>query len=114
MARVNHATSSLRRKKKVLKAVKGQRGSRSKLLRTAKESAIKSMTNNYRDRKRKKGDFRSLWITRINAACRLEGVSYSKFIAGLKAANIELDRKMLADIAVNDSRGFKTLVKKVV
>ena len=114
MARVQHGPSSLKRKKKVLKAVKGQRGSRSKLLRTAKESARKSLIANYYDRKKKKSDFRSLWITRINAACREEGVSYSKFIAGLKNANIVLDRKMLAFIAENDSRGFKTLIKKVV
>ncbi|MBD3379030.1 MAG: 50S ribosomal protein L20 [Candidatus Omnitrophica bacterium] len=113
MARVKHAASSLKRKKKVLKSVKGQRGSRSKLLRTAKESARKSLVTNYYDRKKKKSDFRSLWITRINAACRQEGVSYSKFIAGLKSAGIVLDRKMLAFIAENDSRGFKNLVKKV-
>ena len=97
----------------MLKAVKGQRGARSKLLRTAKEAARTSMISSYIDRKIKKRDYRSLWITRITAACREEGISYSKFIAGLKTAKIELNRKMLADIAANDIRGFKTLVKKV-
>lgn len=113
MSRVKHAPSSLRRKKKVLKAVKGQTGARSKLLRTAKEAARKSMIANYIDRKKKKSDFRSLWITRITAACRAEGISYSKFISGLKKAKIELNRKILADLAANDNRGFKALIKKV-
>ncbi len=113
MTKVKHATSSLKRKKKVLKAVKGQRGARSKLLRTAKEAARKSMISNYIDRKKKKSNFRSLWITRITAACRAEGLSYSKFIAGLKQANIELNRKMLANIAANDAPGFKALIAKV-
>ena len=112
MARVKHATSSLKRRKRVLKSVKGQRGSRSKLLRTAKEAARKSMIAQYIGRKDKKGDFRSLWITRITAACRAEGISYSKFIAGLKSSKIELNRKILADLAVNDEKAFKTLVKK--
>lgn len=113
MPRVKHATSSLKRRKKVLKAVKGQRGSRSKLHKVAKEALRKSLISSYIDRKKKKRDYRSLWITRITAACREEGISYSKFIAGLKTAKIELNRKMLADIAANDNRGFKTLVKKV-
>jgi len=112
MTRVKHAPSSLKRKKKVLKAVKGQRGARSKLLRTAKEAERKSMISSYIDRKKKKSNFRSLWITRITAACREEGTSYSKFIAGLKKAGITLNRKILADLAANDNRGFKNLVKK--
>ena len=113
MTKVKHAASSLKRRKKVLKAAKGQRGARSKLLRTAKEAVRKSMISNYIDRKRKKSDFRSLWITRITAACKEEGLSYSKFIAGLKKAKIELNRKMLAELAANDNRGFKAIVKKV-
>ena len=113
MARVKHAPSSKRRKKKVLKAVKGQRGARSKLIRTAKEAERKSLVAHYKDRKIKKRDFRALWITRITAACRAEGVSYSRFIAGLKAAKIDLNRKILADLAANDNRGFKALIKKI-
>jgi large subunit ribosomal protein L20 len=113
MTKVKYAPSSRKRRKKILKAVKGQRGARSKLLRTAKESLRKSLISSYVDRKRKKGDFRSLWITRITAACRAEGISYSKFINGLKKANIELNRKTLSDLAVNDARAFKTLLKKV-
>ena len=112
MPRVKHATSSLKRKKKVLKAVKGQYGARSKKLRTAKEAARKGLIYSYIDRKKKKRDFRSLWITRITAACRANDTSYSKFMSGLKKAGVELNRKMLADIAANDERGFKTLVKK--
>lgn len=112
MTKVKHATSSLRRRKRTLKITKGQIGSRSKLYRIAKEASRKSMISNYIDRKDKKGNFRALWITRITAACRAEGVSYSKFIAGLKKANIELNRKILADLAVNDERAFKTLIKK--
>ena len=113
MTKVKHAASSLKRRKKVLKAVKGQRGGRSKLLRTAKESARKALVSSYADRKKKKGNFRALWITRITAACKAEDISYSKFIAGLKKAKIELNRKILADIAANDNKGFKSLVKMV-
>ncbi|MCK4852011.1 MAG: 50S ribosomal protein L20 [Candidatus Omnitrophica bacterium] len=113
MTRVKHAVSSRKRRKKVLKSAKGQRGSRSKLLRTAKESVRRAMVSSYGDRKKKKGDFRSLWIVRINAACKAEDISYSGFIAGLKKAGIGLNRKMLADLAVNDDRGFKALVKRV-
>lgn len=113
MTRVKHAASSLRRKKKIFKTAKGQRGSRSKLLKTAKEAVRKSLISSYIDRKKKKGDFRSLWITRITAACRAEGISYSRFISGLKKANISLNRKILADLAVRDEKAFKALVKKV-
>jgi large subunit ribosomal protein L20 len=113
MTRVKHAASSLRRRKKVLKAAKGQRGARSRLYRTAKDAVRRSMVSSYIGRKRKKSDYRSLWISRITAACRQEDISYSKFIAGLKKAKIELNRKVLADIAANDNRGFKALVKKV-
>ena len=112
MTRVKHAKSSLSRKKKVFKSVKGQRGSRSKLLKTAKEAARKSLIASYIGRKKKKRDFRSLWITRITAACKGEGISYSRFISGLKKADIVLNRKVLADLAVRDEKAFKALVKK--
>lgn len=113
MSRVKHAVSSRKRRKKSLEAVKGQRGSRSKLLRTAKEAGRRALVCSYRDRKRKKADFRSLWIARIGAACKLEDISYNKFISGLKKASVLLNRKMLAEIAVTDNSGFKTLVKMV-
>ena len=113
MTKVKYAPSSLKRRKKTLKAVKGQRGARSKLLRTAKEASRKGLILSYIDRRRKKGDFRSLWITRITAMCRQEGISYSKFMGGLKKVNIELNRKILADLAMNDERAFKALIKKV-
>ncbi|MDD4957368.1 MAG: 50S ribosomal protein L20 [Candidatus Omnitrophica bacterium] len=112
MTKVKHAPSSLRRRKKILKHTKGQRGSRSKLFRIAKEATRKSMISSYINRKKKKRDYRSLWITRISAACKAEGISYSKFIAALKKANIELNRKVLADLAANDIRAFKAVVKK--
>ncbi len=113
MTKVKHAKSSLRRKKKIFKTVKGQVGSRSKLLKTAKEAARKALIANYIGRKKKKGDFRSLWITRVTAACRAEGTSYSKFMAGLKKAEIELNRKMLAEMAVTDPQAFRELIEKV-
>jgi large subunit ribosomal protein L20 len=112
MTRVKHAVSSRRRRNKVLKAAKGQRGARSRQFMTAKEAVRKGMISEYINRKKKKGDFRALWITRISAACREEGISYSKFIAGLKKASIDLNRKVIADLAMNDSRAFKALVKK--
>jgi len=113
MSRVKHAVSSRKRRKKTLKSVKGQRGARSKLLRIAKEASRSALISSYIDRKKKKSNFRSLWITRISAICKEEGISYSKFISGLKKAGIALDRKMLAEIAVTDNRGFKALIKKV-
>ncbi len=113
MTRVKHAPSSLKRRKRVLKATKGQRGPRSKLSKLAKEALRKSLIYNYAGRKNKKRDFRALWINRITAACKAEGISYSKFIAGLKKNEIVLNRKVLADIAACDNRGFKTLVKKI-
>jgi large subunit ribosomal protein L20 len=113
MAKVKHAPSSLKRRKKTLKAVKGQRGARSKLLRTAKEAAIKGMASSYVGRKRKKREFRQLWISRISAACKAEDISYNKFISGLKKAKIELNRKLLAEIALADDRGFKKLIETV-
>ena len=112
MTKVKHAKSSQARKKKIFKTVKGQVGSRSKLLKTAKEAARKSLIANYIGRKKKKGDFRSLWITRITAMCRAEGTSYSKFMAGMKKADITLNRKMLAELAAQDAPAFKELIEK--
>ncbi len=113
MTKVKHATSSRKRRKRTLKAAKGQFGSRSRLYRIAKEGVRKSMIYSYIGRKKKKGDYRALWITRITAACKEEGISYSRFMAGLKKAKIELNRKILADLAATDNRGFKALVKHV-
>ena len=111
MARVKFGVASKRRRKKVLKRAKGQFGGRSKLYRTAKEALRKGMYYSYRDRKQKKRLFRALWIARINAACRNEDISYSKFLAGLKKAKVALDRKSLAALAVDDKKGFAKLVE---
>jgi len=111
MSRVRGAPSSRRRRKKILKAAKGYRGSRSKLIRTATESVHRAGQYSYRDRKRRKGDMRRLWIIRINAGARMHGLSYSRFMHGLREANVEVDRKMLADMAVNDEDGFAKLVE---
>jgi len=112
MARVKRGVTSHARHKKVLKKVKGQYGARSKLFKVAKQAAIKAGQYAYRDRRKKKSQFRSLWIIRINAAARLCGISYSKLMHGLKAAEIDVDRKVLADLAVNDSEAFKALADK--
>jgi large subunit ribosomal protein L20 len=111
MARVKFSVASKKRRKKVLKKAKGQYGGRSKLHRTAKESVQKGMYYSYRDRKQKKRLFRNLWIARINAACRNEGLSYSKFLNGLKKAKVTLDRKVMADMALNDKKAFVKLVE---
>lgn len=111
MARVKHAVSSRKRRKRVLKLAKGQYGARSRLYRTAKESVARALAYSYRDRKVKKRDFRALWITRINAACREHDISYSKFINGLKKAKLAINRKVLADIAINDKTTFGKLVE---
>jgi large subunit ribosomal protein L20 len=111
MSRVRGAPSSRRRRKKILKAAKGYRGGRSKLIRTATESVHRAGQYAYRDRKRRKGDMRRLWIIRINAGARMHGLSYSKFMHGLREANVQVDRKMLADMAVNDEDGFARLVE---
>jgi large subunit ribosomal protein L20 len=111
MARVKHAPASKRRRKKILKKAKGQYGARGRLYRTAKESVARGLVYSYRDRKVRKRDFRSLWITRINAACRAHAISYSRFINGLKKAKTAIDRKMLAETAVNDKVGFGKLVE---
>ncbi|MFW5873142.1 MAG: 50S ribosomal protein L20 [Halanaerobiaceae bacterium] len=111
MPRVKRGSKARKRRKKVLKNAKGFFGSRSKLFRPANEAVMKSLDYAYRDRRRKKRDFRRLWITRINAAARQNGLSYSRFINGLKQANVEIDRKILADMAVNDKDGFAELVE---
>jgi large subunit ribosomal protein L20 len=113
MARVKTGTISRKRRKKILKLAKGYRGGRSKLYRTAKNAVIKSLTYAYRDRRRRKRDFRRLWIIRINAAVREHGLSYSKFIHGLKKANIQLDRRVLANIAMEDPATFTEIVNTV-
>jgi large subunit ribosomal protein L20 len=109
MARVKRGFKARRRRNKVLKLAKGYRGARSKLFRSATEAVDRALNYAFRDRRVKKRDFRSLWITRINAASRLNGLSYSKFIFGLKKANVEIDRKVLADIAVSDPKGFSEI-----
>ncbi len=100
-----------RRHKKVLKFTKGQYGTRSRLFRRANEAMLKSLFYAYRDRRNRKRDFRRLWITRINAAARLHGMNYSRFIHGLKKANVQVDRKVLADIAVRDPQAFARLAE---
>ena len=111
MSRVKHAVATKRRRKRVLNAAEGQWGGRHRFYRRAKESLAKGMWYSYRDRKAKKGDFRSLWIVRINAACREHGISYSKFIEGLRKARILLDRKILSELAVSDDKAFGKLVE---
>ena len=113
MPRSKNSVPSHKRRVKALKQAKGYRGGRSKLLRTAKETVDKALQYAYRDRRKKKGDFRRLWITRINAAVRQHDISYSTFINQLKKNNIELDRKTLAHLAVQDPATFDKLVKHV-
>jgi len=113
MARVKGGVKTRARHKKVLKLAKGYFGAKSKLYRIANQAVMKSLVYAYRDRKAKKRDFRKLWITRINAAARINGLSYSKFMNGLKKSNIKLNRKVLADMAVNDAEAFAQLVEKV-
>ncbi|HIJ54826.1 MAG TPA: 50S ribosomal protein L20 [Deltaproteobacteria bacterium] len=109
--RVRRGFKARRRRKKVLKLAKGYRGGRSKLFRTAADAVDKALMYAYRDRKARKRDFRRLWIARINAATRLNNLSYSKFIHGLKIANVELDRKIIAEMAISDPSGFAELAK---
>ena len=113
MARVKRGVTSRAKHKKVLKAVKGQWGRRKNTIRIARQAMEKAMQYAYRDRRAKKREFRSLWIQRINAGVRAEGITYSKFIDGLNKSGIKLDRKVLADIAYNDPEAFKSIVKKV-
>ena len=110
MARIKTAVASRRRKKRLFKEAKGNFGFRSNRYKEAKRTVIKGLSYAFRDRKVKKREFRSLWIIRINAACRAEGISYSRFICGLSAAKVEVDRKLLAELAVNSPEVFKKLV----
>ncbi len=108
--RIKRSVNALKKRRAILKQAKGYRGAKSKLYRVAREAVMKSGQYAYIGRKQKKRNFRSLWIARINAACRLNDISYSKFMHGLKVAGITLNRKILADMAVNDVEGFASLV----
>jgi len=112
MPRATNSPASRARRKRVIKEAKGYRGRRSKLFRYAKDARMKAKYWAYRDRKTRKRNFRALWITRLSAAVRAEGISYNRFIEGLKAAGIELDRKVLSDLAVADEAAFKQIVEK--
>lgn len=111
MARIKGGMNARKRHNRVLKLAKGYRGARSKQYRVAKQSVMRALTSSYAGRKQKKRQFRQLWIARINAAARLNGLSYSKFMYGLKLAQVEVNRKMLAEMAVNDAEGFAKLVE---
>ena len=111
MARVKGGMSARRKHNKVLKLAKGYRGARSKQYRVAKQSVMRALTSSYAGRKERKRQMRQLWIARINAAARLNGLSYSKFLFGLKQAGVDMNRKMLAEMAVNDAAGFATLAE---
>ena len=110
MARIKGAVTTRKRRKKILKLAKGFYGAKSKQFRTANQAVMRSLTNAYIGRKQKKRDFRSLWITRISAACKMNDINYSQFMHGLKLAKINLNRKMLAEIAVSDAAAFTVLV----
>jgi large subunit ribosomal protein L20 len=110
MARVKRAVNAQKKRRAVLEQASGYRGQRSRLYRKAKEQVTHSLVYAYADRRTRKGDFRKLWITRINAACRADGMTYNRFIQGLKAAGVEVDRRMLAELAVNDAAAFSALV----
>ncbi len=112
MARTTNSVASRRRRKKILKAARGYRGGRSKLYRTADDAVHRALSYAYRDRRQKKRNFRSLWIVRINAAARLNGLSYSSLINGLKKADIAVDRKVLANLAVTDATAFTALAEQ--
>ena len=111
MARVKRAVNAHKKRRVTLERASGYRGQRSRLYRKAKEQVTHSLVYSYRDRKTKKGDFRKLWIQRINAACRAQGMTYNRFIQGIKAAGVEVDRKILADMAVNDPATFTAMVE---
>ncbi len=113
MPRSTNSPASRRRRKKILKLAKGYRGSRHRLIKTAMQAVDHAGQYAYRDRKAKKRNFRRLWITRISAGCRANGVTYSRFISGLKMANIDLDRKVLAEIAATDEAAFTVIVEQV-
>ena len=110
MARVKRAVNAQKKRRTTLERASGYRGQRSRLYRKAKEQVTHSLVYNYRDRKVRKGDFRKLWIQRINAAARAEGITYNRLIQGLRLAEIEVDRRMLAELAVNDTAAFNSLV----
>ena len=111
MARVKRAVNAHKKRRTTLERAEGYRGQRSRLYRKAKEQVTHSFVYNYRDRKARKGDFRRLWITRINAGCRAQGMAYNRFMQGLRLAGIEVDRRMLAELAVSDIAAFNELVK---
>ncbi len=111
MARVKRATGAHKKRKTVLERASGYRGQRSRLYRKAKEQVLHSMTYAYRDRKDRKGNFRRLWIQRINAAARSNGMTYNRFVQGLRSAGVEVDRRMLAELAVSDEQAFAVLVE---
>ncbi|MDN5563117.1 LSU ribosomal protein L20P [Luteococcus japonicus] len=111
MARVKRSVNAHKKRREILEQASGYRGQRSRLYRKAKEQVLHSMTYSYNDRRKKKGDFRQLWIQRINAACRAEGMTYNRFINGLKNAGIEVDRKIMAELAVSDPKAFSALVE---
>ncbi|GAA1195419.1 large subunit ribosomal protein L20 [Brevibacterium paucivorans] len=111
MARVKRAINAKKKRRVILERAKGYRGQRSRLYRKAKEQVIHSLVYSYRDRRQRKGDFRRLWIQRINAGARANGMTYNRFIQGLKAAQVEVDRRMLAELAVNDPAVFTSLVE---
>jgi len=111
MARVKRSVNAHKKRRVIMEEAAGYRGQRSRTYRKAKEQLLHSFTYAYRDRRDKKGDFRALWIQRINAAARAEGMTYNRFIAGLKLAGVEVDRKILSDLAVTDPGAFATLVK---
>lgn len=112
MPRATNAVATRKRRKRVLKQASGYFGNKSRLYRYAKDAVARAGVYAYRDRKKKKSEFRKLWIVRINAACRAEGVSYSRFMDGLKKAGIELDRRVMSELAINDATAFKGLVEK--
>ncbi|MBE8522176.1 50S ribosomal protein L20 [Amycolatopsis balhimycina DSM 5908] len=111
MARVKRAVNAQKKRRATLELASGYRGQRSRLYRKAKEQTLHSLNYAYRDRRARKGDFRRLWVTRINAAARANGVTYNRFIQGIKAAGVEVDRKILADLAVNDAAAFTALAE---
>ncbi|MEO7932793.1 MAG: 50S ribosomal protein L20 [Chthoniobacterales bacterium] len=113
MPRATNAPASRERRRRVIEKAKGFRGRRSKLFRYAKDAVMKAQYWAYRDRKTKKRNFRSLWVQRLNAAAREQGLTYSRFMEGLKAANIDLDRKVLSDIAITDDSAFKSIIEQV-
>lgn len=111
MARIKKGVNAKKKHKKILKLAKGYYGAKSKLFRPANEAVMRALRSAYRGRKEKKRNFRRLWITRINAAARMQGLSYSKFMFGLKQANVDIDRKILADLAMNDMAAFAELAE---